>query len=98
MKSAIFGLLVLIVCAGPSCLNPEPFDRLASNVDLRAACADLWLTDSDIESLLATVETMRLTGIPKAMVLDGLLGSWECDAACLKCTLAVVNQVYDYAP
>lgn len=86
------GLSLGQMCGAPA---PQPFDRLAVNDGLRAACPGL--ADPFISTMITTAENMRVVGVPKneaiSSSVEGCSGT-HAAALCLQCGMAVLNQVY----
>ena len=99
---------------GQSCVPPAPpppivepdrpaiveATRLLNNSYLEWACDGLYMTPHDIEVLLNQLEYERLQGTSKHYAALGYTGcnrSFD-PAACLRCSGAAIDQVYDFAP
>ncbi len=93
MKYCLLSLLALMVCSGPSCL--QPFDRLAVNDELRATCQGM--PDSQILGRIEQAEAERLSGASKGAALAHFFAGCI-NQLCYDCWTAVIDQVYDNAP
>ena len=93
--------LALVACDASSPLAEQPFDRLAVNGALRAACRGFAQDDGDIKTLLDLYESDRVAGYTKREALEGsMFVCWNADwpeelvMACIECGTAVIEQIW----
>lgn len=94
MRRVLFAVLGVGLLVG-GCTSGAVFDRLAANDTLRAACP--WLPDANINTMLMGTDYDREVGYSKTdetEIVMNVCASTVDPAACMVCSLAVLDQVY----